>query len=233
MINCGNFYNMQAVILAAGSGTRLKPLTDITPKQLLEVGGVSIIERSLKELPKEIDEIIIVIGYLGGMIKEKLGEKFRKKPIRYVEQKKKLGTAHALQICNSYLKGKFLVLMGDDIYNIKDIKKCIKNDLSLLVYESNELFTGNEVLVDGDNYFKGLNKVENKKHVLINTGLYVLDRSFFNYDLVKLEKSEEFGLPQTMASISKKYKIKVERAMNWTQINTLKDLEKANKILNF
>lgn len=224
---------MQAVILAAGSGTRLKPLTDITPKQLLEVGGVSIIERSLKELPKEIDEIIIVIGYLGGMIKEKLGEKFRKKPIRYVEQKKKLGTAHALQICNSYLKGKFLVLMGDDIYNIKDIKKCIKNDLSLLVYESNELFTGNEVLVDGDNYFKGLNKVENKKHVLINTGLYVLDRSFFNYDLVKLEKSEEFGLPQTMASISKKYKIKVERAMNWTQINTLKDLEKANKILNF
>lgn len=231
MINYGNFYNMQAVILAAGSGTRLKPLTDITPKQLLEVGGVSIIERSLNELPKEIDEIIIVIGYLGGMIKEKLGEKFRKKPIRYVEQKKKLGTAHALQICNSYLKGKFLVLMGDDIYNIKDIKKCIKNDLSLLVYESNESFTGNEVLIDSDNCFKGLNKVKNKKPALINTGLYVLDRSFFNYDLVKLEKSEEYGLPQTMASISKKYKIKIENTKNWVQINTPKDLEIANKIL--
>ena len=223
---------MQAVILAAGSGTRLKPLTDNTPKQLLKVGGISIIERSLKELPKEIDEIIIVIGYLGSMIKEKLGERFGKRSIRYIEQKKKLGTAHALQICNSYLKGKFLVLMGDDIYNIKDIKKCIKNDLSLLVYESNELFTGNEVLVDSENYFKGLNRTENNKQALVNTGLYILDRSFFNYDLVKIEKSKEYGLPQTMASISKKYKIKVEKTKNWVQINTLEDLEKANKILN-
>jgi L-glutamine-phosphate cytidylyltransferase len=55
---------MQAVILAAGRGTRLKPFTDKTPKTLLKVKDKTILEQSLDKLPREINEVIIVIGYL-------------------------------------------------------------------------------------------------------------------------------------------------------------------------
>ena len=54
---------------------------------------------------------------------------------------------------------------------------------------------------------------------------------FFDYDLVKLENADEFGLPQTMVSIAKKYPIKIVRTKNWIQINNYDDLAKAKKIV--
>ena len=61
---------MQAVILAAGKGTRLKPLTNRKPKALVEVSGTPLLERVLVELEKAgITETILVIGFLGEQIK--------------------------------------------------------------------------------------------------------------------------------------------------------------------
>jgi bifunctional UDP-N-acetylglucosamine pyrophosphorylase/glucosamine-1-phosphate N-acetyltransferase len=64
---------MQAVILAAGKGTRMQPLTLTRPKQLVEAAGKPLIEHIVSSLPEEIDEIILVIGYLGNMIIEHCG----------------------------------------------------------------------------------------------------------------------------------------------------------------
>jgi len=60
---------MQAIILAAGRGTRMGELTNDLPKPLLKISGRPILEYTLANLPREIDEVILVIGYHGHKIK--------------------------------------------------------------------------------------------------------------------------------------------------------------------
>src|SRR3989304_9455125 len=86
------------VILAAGRGNRMEPLSSKLPKPLLPIGNKPLIVYHIEYLKElEIDEVIIVAGYLKEKIVEYLGdgEKFGIK-IRYVSQKKALGIAHAV-----------------------------------------------------------------------------------------------------------------------------------------
>ena len=67
----------RAVILAAGKGTRLQPLTEDVPKCLVEVGGEPLLERALHALAANgVSEAIVVIGYGGNVIQERLGSSF-------------------------------------------------------------------------------------------------------------------------------------------------------------
>ena len=100
---------MQAVILAAGKGTRLKPLTDSIPKSLIEVNGSPIIEQTLKALPSSVHEIFIVVGHLKEKIKEHLGNEWDGKKIYYIEQDELDGTGSALHLVTSRLHEKFIV----------------------------------------------------------------------------------------------------------------------------
>src|SRR3989338_3796895 len=126
---------MQAVILAAGKGTRLRPLTFKTPKPMVLLNGKPILERTLHQLPKEIDEVIMVIGYLGNKIKKYFGSNFAGKRIKYVVQKEQLGTFHALKQAKKFLKNEFLILMADDIYSKKDLINLAKNEQAVLARE--------------------------------------------------------------------------------------------------
>lgn len=98
-----------AIILAAGKGTRMK--SDL-PKVLHPIGGKPMMEHLVNKLEQmKIDEIIVVVGHKGELIKEHLGER-----VSYVEQAEQLGTAHAVRQCESLLKdkrGATLVLTGD------------------------------------------------------------------------------------------------------------------------
>ncbi|NBX51722.1 nucleotidyl transferase, partial [bacterium] len=89
---------MHAVILAAGKGTRLRPLTDSTPKPLIDVAGRPLLECVLNALPKNIDGITMVIGYLGEQIQKHIGESYKGIPVRYVMQERLDGTGGALDL---------------------------------------------------------------------------------------------------------------------------------------
>jgi NDP-sugar pyrophosphorylase family protein len=222
---------MQAVILAAGQGIRLKPMTKAIPKPLLKVGRKPILEHTFSQLPDQIREVILVVGYHQKQIKQYFGRHFKDKHIRYVEQKERLGTAHALWLCRDILMDeKFLVAMGDDLYLKKDIEKCLRHELSLLAQEieTPERFG---VLRIEDNHLKEI--IESPKVVsgsLINCGLYVLDKRIFNYPLASIG-DKEYGLPQTIAKMAQDYPVKIEKAHFWLPVNTLQDLKRADKYL--
>ncbi len=78
---------MQAVILAAGEGVRMRPLTLTKPKPLLEVLGKPLIRYATEGLPKEVTELIIVLGYRGEQIKAYCGTSFCGRTVTYVWQK--------------------------------------------------------------------------------------------------------------------------------------------------
>ena len=125
---------MKAVILAAGKGVRAYPLTLSKPKPLLKVANKALIRHNIEQLVGLVDEVIIVIGYKGNMIREHLGESFEGIDITYVEQRQQLGTGHALMQAEKYVKDeRFIVMMGDDIYFRGDMRKCLKYDLAVMV----------------------------------------------------------------------------------------------------
>ena len=104
---------MKAVILAAGEGTRMRPLTEDTPKPLLPVGEKTIIEHNIDLLEDEVDEIIVVGGYMIDDLKKKFSER---PYVRIVEQEEALGTAHAALQAKDFIDSKTVIMNGDDIY---------------------------------------------------------------------------------------------------------------------
>jgi len=104
---------MYGVVLAAGRGTRMRPLTDRRPKPLLPVGDRFLLERVFDTAIDAVDEFVVVTGFRGEMIRETIGESYRDHPVSYVRQEAPKGTAHAVSRAASVVDDDFLVLNGD------------------------------------------------------------------------------------------------------------------------
>jgi NDP-sugar pyrophosphorylase family protein len=219
---------MQAVILAAGQGTRLRPLTDNLPKCLVPVSGVTILDRILGQLPDYIDEAVIVIGYLGHMVKDHLSGYTEHKLI-FVESEP-LGTAYALQQCAPYLKDRFLVLNGDDLYFKSDLEKLAGLDHAVLVKRVIEKRFGNIVADNAGNMLDIQLGQPNQENLGV-IGVYALTTEYFNWPMVKI-KNGEFGLPQTLLNqVSNGVKFKLVEADYWFPIGFPQDIDAAEAYL--
>ncbi len=226
----------QAVILAAGRGTRMKELTDTTPKALLEVAGRPLLQYTLDALPDDIQEVVIVVGYLGGMIHERFGPDYYGKKILYAEQGEQHGTAGALWSAKDILKERFLVMMGDDLYGHDDvIRMAHAKDWAMGVQETSSLKEGGKVVTDKHgNITEVLEGTHDGGPGLVSTNLFLLDTRIFDQPLVpKVEGSAEFGLPQTVLAAADKLRIPLEaiNATSWIQISSPEDLKKAEELL--
>jgi len=222
----------QAVIMAAGLGTRLRPYTLTVPKPLLKVAGRPILEWNMEILPAAIDEILLVVGYLKEKIIGHFGDTWRGRKITYVEQSELRGTGEALSLCRLRLDERFLVLNGDDLYDAGDIAAALGRRLAILAkaaerpgrfgaFRTDAAGRLIDIIEGGDVPAGGL----------VNAGLYVLDRRFFDYPLVPIKAGREFGLPQTLVSMAKDHPIDVLRASFWLPIGYPEDLEKAAAVL--
>ena len=220
---------MRAVILAAGKSTRTYPLTLTKPKPMLKAANKPLLEHNLGAIKDFVSEAIIVVGYKKEMIEAYFGSKYKSIKIKYVEQKEQLGTAHAISLLEPHIKGKFLLLMGDDLYSKHDIKRCIKHDYSIMVAKTkNPQNFG--VVVERNDVMEDL--IEKPQHFvsdLISTALYVLDRKIFEC-IKKIEKSSrgEFELPDAVRLLSKKEKIRCVKSMNWISVGYPWDLLNAD-----
>lgn len=224
---------MQAVILAAGRGTRLRPLTNTTPKVLLEIApGKAIIDLLIDALPEEVSDVILVVNHLRNQIKAYCGEERHGRKISYVEHQALDGTAKALWACEKVLGADYLVLHGDDIYTASDLSQLMSHPLALLACEREGIPTGGHVLLKEDGKLKEVQEYPGVKmeKYLLGCGAYKLNRKFFDYEPVLMnEKSDEYGLPQTLSKMAKDYEVAVELADDYQQINTIEDLEKAKE----
>lgn len=225
---------MQAVILAAGRGVRMNHLTKDTPKSMINIGKMNLIEWKIEALPKEIDEVILVVGYLGEQIKKYFGKKFGGKKISYVEQKELNGTGGALFLAKNILKSKFLVMMGDDVYSKEDIVLMIKNGWSILAKKAIGKSKGAKIITRSDKTIKEIIEgAEIKKGDLNNAGMYALGMEIFKYPLVpKAPGDREFGLPQTIALAAKDIPVRIVPARRWLQVTSPEDILRAEKVID-
>jgi len=222
---------MQAVILAAGVGKRMQPLTLERPKPLIEVAGKPLIKHVIDALPKEIDEVIVVIGYKGDMIKEALGESYGSRKITYVFQWMPAGTAHSLSIARPFIKGRFMLLNADDIHGAEALEEAVKHPNSILAatHPEPEKFGVLKVRDDGM-MDEVVEKPETPIGNLVSTGAMVLDDRIFDYEAVK-HTNGEYYMTHPLGNFAKDVPIKVVEQKLWIPVGFPEDIEKAEEIL--
>ncbi|MDO8566489.1 MAG: nucleotidyltransferase family protein [Candidatus Moranbacteria bacterium] len=222
---------MQVVILAAGRGVRMGKLTENTPKPMLMLFGKPILEWKLEMLPKTIGEVIFVIGYHGNQIEKHFGAEWHGIKITYVVQEDRNGTGGAMFLVKDMMKGKALVLMGDDLYHPADLEQLTREDVAVLGLKVNnaQQYGLLETTEEGN-----LLKITERPHGhtvgIVNTGAYILDEKFFRYPLVPISE-KEYGLPQTLAEMGKEYPVKVIMATAWQSVGCPEDIEKGEAFL--
>jgi NDP-sugar pyrophosphorylase family protein len=158
--------------------------------------------------------------------------RFDGRKITYVFQKKMNGTGGALYTAKSILKRRFLVMNGDDLYVKKDLEELTKYDLAVLGYEVKDVSKYGVIKTDGrGNMVDIVEKPKRSKDKLINTGAFMLDKEFFEYELASIGGGE-FGLPQTLAKMARDYKVKVKKARDWFPVGNPEDYKKAEEVIN-
>jgi UDP-N-acetylglucosamine diphosphorylase / glucose-1-phosphate thymidylyltransferase / UDP-N-acetylgalactosamine diphosphorylase / glucosamine-1-phosphate N-acetyltransferase / galactosamine-1-phosphate N-acetyltransferase len=224
---------MQCVILAAGKGTRLRPLTETIPKPLVQVAGKSLLDHIVEALPSAVDELIIVTGYLEDKIKEHCGTEFHGKKVTYVTQTEQKGTAHALWLCKDLLKGRFLFMFADDLHGANDIARVTSYTRAMLTLTTNtpEKF-GIVVRHPDGTLAEMIEKPDHPPSNLASTGVMVLDENLFKYDPYAIETKGEYYLTDVLREYAKEYPIAVVEQSLWIPIGYPEDIEKAEAILS-
>jgi glucose-1-phosphate thymidylyltransferase long form len=109
---------MKAVVLAAGKGTRLRPLTEDKPKAMVEVDGKPLVSHCFDRLAEMgAEEFVVVVGYMKEHIIEDFGDSYREIPITYAHQREQRGLAHALLTVEEHIDDDFMLMLGDNIFN--------------------------------------------------------------------------------------------------------------------
>lgn len=120
---------MKAVIIAAGKGKRLSPITSTTPKPMIPIGGKPLLEHSILSLREVgITEILIIVGYRENIIKDYFGDGLNKFNVKidYISQIEHLGTAHAVGFAKDFVgEDNFLLMYGDLLTDPKVFEEII------------------------------------------------------------------------------------------------------------
>ncbi len=109
---------MEAIVLAAGRGTRLQPLTDDRPKALVEVGERTLLGDCLDQLISiGVDRFVVVVGYEREQIRDRIGDDHRGRPVEYAVQDEQVGVADALLAAEGSVRDEeFLVALSDNVF---------------------------------------------------------------------------------------------------------------------
>ncbi len=224
---------MQCVILAAGKGTRLKPLTDNIPKPLVKICGEPILKYIVLSLPEVVDEIILVVNYLEEQIRAYCGNNFCGRKVKYVTQENPAGgTGEALRSALPLLKDeKFLFMYADDIHGKEALEEVVQRPYAILAATSETPEKFGVLSLNKDGTLKEIKeKPKNPTTNLINIGGMVMDKSIFSYQ-VKRSESGELYLTDMISVFAKERKVDVVPQDLWIPIGYPEDIEKAEAII--
>ncbi|HEV3256256.1 MAG TPA: nucleotidyltransferase family protein [Gemmataceae bacterium] len=222
---------MDAIILAAGLGTRLRPHTLTTPKPLLPVRGRPILDWALGALPHTVDRVVVVVHYLAEQIEQYLRGQQHFADWLTVVQKEPRGTGDALRSCRPQLcSDHFLVLNGDDLYGAADLAVLADCPAGLLVQPVDEPRRFGIAFLRPDGRLDRLvEKPDLDGRRLANTGAYVFPREVFAIEL-KLSARGEYEITDYVSALATQRAVQVVEARFWLPIGTVEVWQQAQEI---
>lgn len=219
---------MRAVVLAAGRGTRMRPLTDGCPKPLLPVGNRPLIEHLLEGCASAgVDEALVVAGYMGDAVRERLGDSFRGIDVSYVEQGEARGTGDAVASVGG-LDEEFLVVNGDLYLEdglLESVAAADGNALAVRRVPDPENY--GSVVVRGGEVRELVEKSSDPPSDLVNAGVYRFTPEVFDaLDEVGVSERGEVELTDAVSALGGVSAVEVEGF--WLDVGYPWDLLEAN-----
>jgi UDP-N-acetylglucosamine diphosphorylase/glucosamine-1-phosphate N-acetyltransferase len=197
-----------AVVLAAGEGTRLRPLTRNRPKPMLPAANRPILEHVLDALVDAgMERIVLVVGYRRERVQEHFGPSYQSVPIEYVIQRKQLGSGHALAAARETVDGPFLVVNGDRIIEanaVESVADAFETDTApaaLAVLERPDASRYGAVTLRDRDIDEIVEKPESDEYRLINAGIYAFEPSIFEAIDGTERTDGELALTDTIADL--------------------------------
>jgi mannose-1-phosphate guanylyltransferase/mannose-1-phosphate guanylyltransferase/phosphomannomutase len=236
---------MKAFILAAGLGTRLRPLTEKQPKVMVEVGGQKILERTIGQLRGAgVDEFVINTHYFPEVVPGYFedGQKWGVK-VEYSHERDILGTAGGLKKVEEKFKSEkeFLVVYGDNVFDLDFspfIQQPLKSSCLMMLFDRtkspNSGIAGGVVEIDEKNMVLGFFEGVDKPQVhYVNGGVYKCTPEIFNF--IPPAQFFDFGRQVFPDMLKAKkplqaYVIKPEEAL--FGVDNMECLERANQYFN-
>ena len=227
---------MKAVILTAGEGTRMHPLTYTRPKVMLPIANKPILEHLLVEAKKAgISEFIFVVGYHDEQVRDYFedGEKWGVS-IEYCSQRTQLGTADALKMVEGWVDGNFLMINGDIIVGQKDIGRLTnKNDNIMSVIEVGNTRDLGVVELSEGKVVHIHEKAAKPPFHMANAGLYLFTPDIFDAisQTLKSPRGEYEITDSLQLMIDKGLHVSYQEISYWLDLSYPWDLLSANESL--
>ena len=236
-----------AVILAAGIGSRLRPLTDDCPKSLLSVGGSIILERTIRNcLSCGISQFVLVLGHKSDQIKQLVNKAFRGIRVTYVinERYHDTNTGYSLMLASSAIgSAEFIKFDADLVFDTNILRRLVDSDLpNVLCIDRDIVLEAEEVKVITDDQMRvleigksvnpkiatgesiGVEKISAETGSLLFTELSQMMESSVNH-----QEYYEAAYSQLMKKKTVFHALDIT-GQKWTEIDTAEDFATANRI---
>ncbi|MFO0803149.1 MAG: nucleotidyltransferase family protein [Gemmataceae bacterium] len=219
---------MDAIILAAGKGTRLRPHTETVPKPLLPVQGRPILDWIIGALPP-IERLVVVVNYLAEQIDAYLATQPHVKNWTTVRQAEPRGTGDALMSCKSAISAdRVMVLNGDDLIGRADIARLAAVPMGILSHAVREPESYGILFRKLDGSLEKV--VEKPKGLtppqLANIGAYLFPKSVFDLTL-PLSPRDEYEITDAVSQLASAGRFEVVEAEYWLPIGTVEQWQAA------
>ncbi len=225
---------MKAIILCAGDGTRLRPLTNVTPKPLVDLHDKTILEYCMEALPDCVDDVYLVVNpskvqHFDVFVRT---HEFPYTVYLATQSTEMVGTWSALSSVREFIQPgeKFLVINGDDIFLKEDLEIFVTlptpacgvfKKISDARYRTCDVDEVTATITQ----FRSQRPEEVGKQILSFTGLYLLSDEFFEFPPITCK--DEFSIPDTVFHYYER--VGYYPVSSWYQINTLEEYEEVKR----
>lgn len=222
---------MKAVVLAAGLGKRLASITVNKPKVLVKIGEKTLIEHNLDKLKRlGINQVALVVGYKGEMIREVLGDS-----VTYFPQTKQLGTAHAFYCARRFVDEPFFLAVNGDMFFTDPLTDFIRlKPPAIAVYRVEDSSRYGRLEIKDGKLVSVREKAAEKTSGFINAGVYLFPREIFELiEKTPLSPRREYEITDTIQMMINSgwsftaYELKGF----WRDIAYVSDIEAAKKAI--
>ncbi|MFB6234059.1 MAG: bifunctional sugar-1-phosphate nucleotidylyltransferase/acetyltransferase [Halopenitus sp.] len=222
---------MQTVILAAGEGTRMRPLTAKRPKPMLPVGDRPLVADTADAAAAAgASKIVLVVGYEADSIREHFGEEYAGVSVEYAVQERQRGTADAVRAARDVLDdGPFVVLNGDDLYDANALGELYISAPAVGAYEVEDPRPYGVFDVDDGFVTDVVEKPDDPPSSRVNVGAYAFPAAA--QDWLDVEESDrgEYEITDVLARVIDEYEVRAVDVDFWLGVGRPWELLEANE----
>jgi len=221
---------MQAVVLAAGEGTRMRPLTENTPKPMLPVADRPLVAHTADTaIEAGAEELIFVVGYEADAVREFFGDSYNGVPVEFAVQEEQLGTADAVESASEYLDGPFAVLNGDNLYDEASLSDLFDAAPSIAAYSVPDPSNYGVLSTDGDRVTAIIEKPADPPTELANAGAYVFPAEAREWLDVEMSERGEREITDVVTRVIDAYDVTAVEVDRWLDVGRPWELLEANE----